>query len=148
MFLEGCGVTSSPLDIIFHTFYIKARETCWNRFSLFLHHLLEGFSPNVPSFFATYCWTKILTDFHILFAFLLFRWTLGDTYSIWDFVWFSYMHLFPKTRNVMRSNSENYGKTYIFASFFFDVHELSASISVSICSTIFDGKMASTMVPN
>ena len=48
-------------------------------FSWFLYHVFEGFSPNVPSFFATYFGKISLQIF--LFPFLLFRQTLGDTYS-------------------------------------------------------------------
>ena len=89
---------------------------------------------------------RIPYRFSSIVAFLLFRRTLGDTHSTGEFVWFSYMHLFQKTRFFMRSNSENNRKTCMSSHHLYSIFKTcSVSMSVSICSSILDGKMVSKM---
>ena len=68
-----------------------------------------------------------------LFTFLLFRRTLADAYSIVEFVWFSYMHLFQKIRFFMRSNSEIYRNAGMISHHFSSMFiTFSALISISM----------------
>ena len=77
-------------------------------FALFSHKISWTILGSVFHCFCIICW-KVFLQMYLpfsrpifrrfsyrisyLFTFLLFRRTLGDTYSTWEFGWFSYMHL-------------------------------------------------------
>ena len=118
-------ISWTNLGSIVHGLFIN----CWKVFLLMYLPCSRPIFGRI-SFRISYC-----------FAFLLFRRTLGDTYSTVEFAWFSYMHLFQKLGFFMRSNSENYRNAGLFSHHFSSMFmTFSASISASICSSIFDGK--------
>ena len=101
-----------------------------------LHYLLNGFSPNVPSFFATYCWKMFLHNF-IMFYFPSFS-ARPRRHVFYLGICMVLVHThFSKTSIFMRSNFEHYQKAGLFSHHFSSMLMIiSASISVTIVHRI------------
>ena len=135
-------MTPSPPVFILSHFFTSAFV---NDFGIdvlwWLHHCLEGLSSNVPSFSATYFGETFLQNY-ICLDFPSFSVNPRRHKFYWGIHMILVHATFSKISISMRSNSENYRHAGLFSyHFVFDVHELSASFSVSILSCIVDGRI-------
>ena len=116
------NVTSShPRFRFSQTFcYINFRNDFRIGFSLLFDHLLDGFTPNVPSFFATYV-LKIFLQMLIFVCFPSFS-ANPRRHEFYCGVRMILVHApFSKTMVFMRSNSESYRKSGLFSHYSYSI---------------------------